>query len=190
MVHTLFICQNLKKSYDITCLITLAFKVNRKLHSYSLLVQCDSFQVKQNIHAMMKKSRIWFHPLGIDLTMKSVRNSLNVSLQWIVENFWNTTHFLTITKVKGKTVFTNLLVTNFNFYFIKHLWKQTNACNGCQAVGKAVFLTPFQLLNTNTVSAAKYLQNHLSVSSKSNIICVWQKKKKTPVKKFKGKTKC
>lgn len=30
-----------KTAFVMTCLITLASKVNRKLHSYSLLAQCD-----------------------------------------------------------------------------------------------------------------------------------------------------
>lgn len=130
MVQKHFICQK-KKNFLCHDLITLAFK-----QKTLLLLTCA-------MRHTSKWNRIfiqWWKRAGFDLIHQEPirpwkvlekQSELNVSLQWIVENFWNT-------KVKD-----SLLVTNFNFYFIKHLWKQTNACNGCQAVGKSVFLTPY-----------------------------------------------
>lgn len=114
------------------------------------------FQVKRNIHAIMKKKKdvISYTRNWLDRE-KHLRNIQRRT--WIVENCWDATNTRLFDQDQGqRTGKLRLLVTNFNFSFIKHLQKQINACNGCQAAGKVVFLTPqHRLLNTNTISAAK-----------------------------------
>lgn len=152
-------------------LITSAFKVNMNLHPHYLWNSETEYSCNH------EKCRIWLHTSGIDWTVKSVRESQ--SRMWIVENILKCQLFdQDQGQRKGKL---RLLVTNFKFYFIKHLQKQINACNGCQAVGKAVFLTPYQLLNTNTVSAAKSF-NIFKIKHSLR----W--KKQNTIKKFKEKT--